>query len=96
MNLAAEQEKTVTEKWLPDLKTAVLNAQKSLEDCKYVRGLVSSNKYYITSRFPAMYCSGFYNPCVHVLQKEVVGEGVMVGKLRLMFFVKRPPTYLKT
>ncbi|RVW39285.1 AUGMIN subunit 5 [Vitis vinifera] len=37
LNLAAEQEKTVTEKWLPDLKTAVLNAQKSLEDCKYVR-----------------------------------------------------------
>lgn len=40
LNLAAEQEKTVTEKWLPDLKTAVLNAQKSLEDCKYVRGLL--------------------------------------------------------
>lgn len=41
LNLADEQEKVVMEKWLPDLKTAVLNAQKSLEDCKYVRGLVS-------------------------------------------------------
>lgn len=41
MNLAAEQEKTVVEKWLPELKTAVLNAQKSSEDCKYVGGLVS-------------------------------------------------------
>jgi hypothetical protein len=41
LNLAAEQEKTVVEKWLPELKTAVLNAQKSSEDCKYVGGLVS-------------------------------------------------------
>ncbi|KAB1211421.1 hypothetical protein CJ030_MR6G021389 [Morella rubra] len=40
LNLAAEQEKTVMEKWLPELKAAVLNAQKSLEDCKYVRGLL--------------------------------------------------------
>ncbi|GMY12840.1 AUGMIN subunit 5-like [Fagus crenata] len=40
LNLAAEQEKTVMEKWLPELKTAVLNAQKSMEDCKYVRGLL--------------------------------------------------------
>ncbi|KAK9272663.1 hypothetical protein L1049_003039 [Liquidambar formosana] len=40
LNLAAEQEKTVVEKWLPELKTAVLNAQKCLEDCKYVRGLL--------------------------------------------------------
>ncbi|KAJ1406499.1 HAUS augmin-like complex subunit 5 [Sesbania bispinosa] len=40
LNLAAEQEKTVMEKWLPELKTAVLNAQQSLEDCKYVRGLL--------------------------------------------------------
>ncbi|KAG2710897.1 hypothetical protein I3760_04G050800 [Carya illinoinensis] len=39
----AQQEyerKNVTEKWLPELKTAVLNAQKSLEDCKYARGLL--------------------------------------------------------
>ncbi|KAK2359628.1 AUGMIN subunit 5 [Trifolium repens] len=40
LNLAAEQEKAVTEKWLPELKTGVLNAQQSLEDCKYVRGLL--------------------------------------------------------
>ncbi|KAK6266727.1 hypothetical protein QUC31_017564 [Theobroma cacao] len=40
LNLAAEQEKIVTEKWLPELKSAVLNAQKCLEDCKYVRGLL--------------------------------------------------------
>jgi len=40
--LAAEQEKTVMEKWLPELKTAISNAQKSSEDCKYVRGLVSN------------------------------------------------------
>jgi hypothetical protein len=44
--LAAEQEKAVTEKWLPELKTGVLNAQQSLEDCKYVRGLVSYYCYY--------------------------------------------------
>ena len=37
-----KKEKTVMEKWLPELKTAVLNAQKSMEDCKYVRGLVSN------------------------------------------------------
>ncbi|XP_022771843.1 AUGMIN subunit 5-like isoform X2 [Durio zibethinus] len=40
LNLAAEQEKIVIEKWLPELKTAVLNAQKCLEDCKYVSGLL--------------------------------------------------------
>ncbi|GKV16949.1 hypothetical protein SLEP1_g27514 [Rubroshorea leprosula] len=40
LSLAAEQEKIVMEKWLPELKTAVLNAQKCLEDCKYVRGLL--------------------------------------------------------
>ncbi|KAK4602898.1 hypothetical protein RGQ29_011758 [Quercus rubra] len=40
LNLAAEQEKTVMEKWLPELKTAISNAQKSSEDCKYVRGLL--------------------------------------------------------
>ncbi|KAL0343761.1 UNVERIFIED_CONTAM: AUGMIN subunit [Sesamum angustifolium] len=37
---SAEQEKTVTEKWLPELSSAVLNAHKCLEDCKYVRGLL--------------------------------------------------------
>ncbi|CAA3014664.1 AUGMIN subunit 5 [Olea europaea subsp. europaea] len=40
LNLATEQEKTVTEKWIPELKNTVLNAQKFLEDCKYVRGLL--------------------------------------------------------
>lgn len=40
LNLAAEQEKTVTEKWLPDLKSGVMNAQKCLQDCKYVTGLL--------------------------------------------------------
>lgn len=42
LNVAAEQDKTVTEKWLPELTNAVVNAQKCLEDCKYVRGLVST------------------------------------------------------
>ncbi|XP_039029769.1 AUGMIN subunit 5-like isoform X2 [Hibiscus syriacus] len=40
LNLAAEQDKIVAEKWLPELRSAVLNAQKFLEDCKYVRGLL--------------------------------------------------------
>ncbi|KAF5175888.1 Augmin subunit, partial [Thalictrum thalictroides] len=40
LTLAAEQEKIVTQKWLPELKRAVLDAQKCLEDCKRVRGLV--------------------------------------------------------
>ncbi|KAJ6861009.1 hypothetical protein NC651_037173 [Populus alba x Populus x berolinensis] len=40
LNLATEQDKIVSEKWLPELKTTVLNAQKCLEDCKYVRGLL--------------------------------------------------------
>ncbi|MCL7046684.1 hypothetical protein MKW94_008195 [Papaver nudicaule] len=39
LTLASEQEKIVVEKWLPDLRTAVLDAQKCLEDCKNVRGL---------------------------------------------------------
>ncbi|GMP30799.1 hypothetical protein CsSME_00005303 [Camellia sinensis var. sinensis] len=40
LNLAAEQEKTIVEKWLPELKSSIMNAQKCLEDCKYVRGLL--------------------------------------------------------
>ncbi|KAJ9147479.1 hypothetical protein P3X46_029636 [Hevea brasiliensis] len=40
LSLASEQEKIVTEKWLPELKAAILNAQKCLEDCKHVRGLL--------------------------------------------------------
>ncbi|KAM1666119.1 hypothetical protein ACFX1X_045790 [Malus domestica] len=38
LNMAAEQEKIVMEKWLPELKAAILSAQKCLEDCNYVRG----------------------------------------------------------
>lgn len=40
LSLAAEQEKTIAEKWLPELRNAVLNAQKCLDDCTYVRGLL--------------------------------------------------------
>ncbi|KAG6415680.1 hypothetical protein SASPL_123094 [Salvia splendens] len=40
LSVAAEQEKTVSEKWLPELTNAVSNSQKCLEDCKYVRGLL--------------------------------------------------------
>ncbi|XP_017182917.1 AUGMIN subunit 5-like [Malus sylvestris] len=40
LNVAAEQEKIVMEKWLPELKAAILSAQKCLEDCNYVRGLL--------------------------------------------------------
>lgn len=48
LNLAAEQEKTVTEEWLNELKTGVINAQKCEEDCKYIGGLVS-NQYFTAS-----------------------------------------------
>ncbi|KAI3665807.1 hypothetical protein L6452_44442 [Arctium lappa] len=40
LDLASEQEKTITEKWLPELRNGVVNAQKSLDDCKYVNGLL--------------------------------------------------------
>lgn len=40
LDLASEQEKTITEKWLPELRNGVVNAQKSLDDCKYVTGLL--------------------------------------------------------
>ncbi|KAL5986691.1 AUGMIN subunit 5 [Asimina triloba] len=40
LKLASEQEKEIAEKWLPELRNAVLNAQRCLEDCKRVRGLV--------------------------------------------------------
>ncbi|CAH8384965.1 unnamed protein product [Eruca vesicaria subsp. sativa] len=40
LDLATEQDNGITEKWLPELKTAVLNAQTSLEHCKYVWGLL--------------------------------------------------------
>ncbi|GAA0168896.1 hypothetical protein LIER_23499 [Lithospermum erythrorhizon] len=40
LNLAAEQDKSISEKWIPELKNAVINAHKCLEDCIYVRGLL--------------------------------------------------------
>lgn len=40
--MASEQEKTSMEEWLPELKVAVQEAQKCLEDCKRVRGMVSA------------------------------------------------------
>ncbi|AES78975.1 hypothetical protein MTR_7g051850 [Medicago truncatula] len=40
LNLAAEQERAITEKWLPELKIGVLNAWQSLKACKYVWGLL--------------------------------------------------------
>ncbi|XP_047949999.1 AUGMIN subunit 5 [Salvia hispanica] len=40
LNVATDQEKTVSEKWLPELTNAVSNAQKCVEDCTYVRGLL--------------------------------------------------------
>lgn len=40
LSLAAEQEKIVMEKWLPELKSAILNAQKCEEDCKYIKNLL--------------------------------------------------------
>ncbi|XP_014496163.1 uncharacterized protein LOC106757846 isoform X1 [Vigna radiata var. radiata] len=39
LSLAAKQDKTIMAEWLPELKTAILSAQQSLEDCKYVGGL---------------------------------------------------------
>ncbi|XP_068638435.1 AUGMIN subunit 5-like isoform X2 [Aristolochia californica] len=40
LSLAAEQERIVMEGWVPDLRTAFVDAQRCLEDCKRVRGLV--------------------------------------------------------
>ncbi|XP_068643649.1 AUGMIN subunit 5-like [Aristolochia californica] len=40
LSLAAEQERVVMERWVPELKNAFVDAQKCLEDCKRVRGLV--------------------------------------------------------
>ncbi|KAJ0987049.1 hypothetical protein J5N97_005405 [Dioscorea zingiberensis] len=40
LKMAAEQEKGVAERWLPELRNAVLEAQRGLEDCHRVRGLV--------------------------------------------------------
>ncbi|XP_078434794.1 HAUS augmin-like complex subunit isoform X2 [Wolffia australiana] len=40
LNLTAEQERLITQRWLPELTDAVFNAQKGLEDCQRIRGLV--------------------------------------------------------
>uniref|UniRef100_A0A0E0ERU1 AUGMIN subunit 5 n=1 Tax=Oryza meridionalis TaxID=40149 RepID=A0A0E0ERU1_9ORYZ len=40
LKLAGEQEKMVSERWLPELRNAVQEAQRCFEDCQRVRGLV--------------------------------------------------------
>ncbi|KAL6846617.1 hypothetical protein ACP4OV_024065 [Aristida adscensionis] len=40
LKLAGEQEKVVSERWLPELRNAVQEARKCFEDCRRVRGLV--------------------------------------------------------
>lgn len=40
LKVAADQENVVNEIWLPELKKAVLDAQRCLDDCQRVRGLV--------------------------------------------------------
>lgn len=40
LKLAADQEKVVMERWLPELRNAVSNAQNCFVDCERVRGLV--------------------------------------------------------
>uniref|UniRef100_A0A0E0M0T1 AUGMIN subunit 5 n=1 Tax=Oryza punctata TaxID=4537 RepID=A0A0E0M0T1_ORYPU len=40
LKLAGEQEKMVSERWLPELRSAVHEAQRCFEDCRRVRGLV--------------------------------------------------------
>uniref|UniRef100_A0A0E0B2H2 AUGMIN subunit 5 n=1 Tax=Oryza glumipatula TaxID=40148 RepID=A0A0E0B2H2_9ORYZ len=40
LKLAGEQEKMVSERWLPELRNAVQEAQRCFEDCRRVRGLV--------------------------------------------------------
>jgi len=41
LSVATEHEIIVMDKWFPQLKAVVHEAQKCLEDCKRVRGLVS-------------------------------------------------------
>lgn len=40
LKLAAEQEKSVMEEWVPELKNSILSAHKCLQDCIYVKGLL--------------------------------------------------------
>jgi len=65
--LAAEQERAVTEKWLPELKTGVLNAQQSLEACKYVWGLVSYCCYCYKIDIPSNSAENFWNDLMQLL-----------------------------
>jgi hypothetical protein len=46
LKLASEQEKVVSERWLPELRTVVQEARRCFEDCQRIRGLVS--EYYIS------------------------------------------------
>lgn len=41
LKLAGEQEKVVSERWLPELRNAVQEARRCFDDCQRVRGLVS-------------------------------------------------------
>ncbi|KAI7750583.1 hypothetical protein M8C21_022492, partial [Ambrosia artemisiifolia] len=40
LDLASEQEGIITNQWLPDLKKSIASAEKSLNDCKYIDGLL--------------------------------------------------------
>ncbi|XP_024996684.1 AUGMIN subunit 5-like [Cynara cardunculus var. scolymus] len=40
LDLASEQEEIIMKKWLPELRNGTVNAQRSLDDCKYVSGLL--------------------------------------------------------
>lgn len=40
LTLASEQERTVGENWVPELKNAIKSAESSLDNCKNVRGLL--------------------------------------------------------
>ena len=54
---SAEEDKLALEVWLPELKSAVQEAQRCLEDCKRVRGLVSLFKL-PSFKFQVEYMSG--------------------------------------
>ncbi|GJZ19285.1 augmin subunit 5-like protein [Tanacetum coccineum] len=40
LDLASEQEEIIRSKWLPELKNGIASAQKSLDECKYVKSLL--------------------------------------------------------
>ena len=82
------------DKWLPELKSAVLGAQKCLEDCKYVRGLVSDLlKLYYVNSLP-IYVHTLYVPvCMYVFAELSTVKfffpsmGFVNFILRLLFIV---------